>query len=349
MAGEENGNGNGEPPKFKIGGGSKKKDEEHDASSNTPKSSTSRIDLSEVEATVQGEMPPKARPITPSETDNLSADTTKINLSDVQEPPPTAKKDTGKISGETTPISLEQIESPPSAALKSDTGAIKAGTSRIDLSQVEEPPKTKAETDKISLADTIDPINAFTDDDFNKQTMQMAPITDEYLSDSAEDLGSTMKVDLVGSDDLIESNLDDSSKTQTMAIDTSAFAKPSTDTRPKTLRIKKSDKPPTIARKKPGAGMLEDDETSTAAPTPPGRRKTIKIKRPEGGTVNRPVTIARATPEESAGYEDEETESVGALPAVFALLTVLIAIGLIWMLASQDVMTNLPWPGKIIN
>ena len=122
---------------------------------------------------------------------------------------------------------------------------------------------------------------------------------------------------------------------------------------PRTVRIRRPETPPTNALRKPApvaeeeatvaAVTIMEQETSRKSETaridlppeateqPPTRRKTIRIKRPEGIVTSRPLIIGSAksvagTSGPTAISKEEET---GALFSVMALVAILIGIALI--------------------
>lgn len=142
---------------------------------------------------------------------------------------------------------------------------------------------------------------------------------------------------------------------------------------PKTIRIKRPSQvsgarmappgAPVEAETRPDAGPSLKSQTSRieaaiAAPEPaatPTQRKTIRIRRPEGGprvtVASRAVTIAR--PEEAAAVKTEakaEEKGVGAVFVIAAIAAALVVCVLIYVLAAQALPNlNLGFPGKIVS
>jgi hypothetical protein len=121
---------------------------------------------------------------------------------------------------------------------------------------------------------------------------------------------------------------------------------------PRTVRIKRADAPPTAAPRKPtpvaeektpaiSAPVTEPDTASRKSETsrinlppeateqPPTRRKTIRIKRPEGIVTSRPLVIGGTKSVAQPSGPTAIPEEVGALFSVMALIAVLISIALI--------------------
>ncbi len=83
------------------------------------------------------------------------------------------------------------------------------------------------------------------------------------------------------------------------------------------------------------------------------RPKTIRIKRPDGTTARKQLTIARPADAESvtaapvvAAMEGEEAE-VGTAFSACALAAVVVTSILIYVLMAQTIASSLPFPGKI--
>jgi hypothetical protein len=161
-------------------------------------------------------------------------------------------------------------------------------------------------------------------------------------------------------------------KRRTALLDASKFASTTEAPGiPRTIRIKRSDAPPTTALRAqppveaaPTPLTAADLETSKKSETaridlppevegeqPPTRRKTIRIKRPSGGPAGgRPLIITRAAgageAAEQRGAEEPEAKG-GSLFAGVALVAVLIAAVLIYVLAAQTIAPNMPFPGRL--
>ncbi len=148
-------------------------------------------------------------------------------------------------------------------------------------------------------------------------------------------------------------------------------AKPAT---PKTIRIKRPEsEAPTRVLRKPGvveaaavpaAGepRKETQKTETArielppgaAEAPPTRRKTIRIRRPEGapgGLPLRPVTVTAPTMPVAVAAEDQgarvKADEPGTVVAVLGLVAAMVAVVLLYVLAAQTLAPTLPFPGRI--
>jgi hypothetical protein len=119
---------------------------------------------------------------------------------------------------------------------------------------------------------------------------------------------------------------------------------------PRTVRVKRPDTPPIAAPRKPTPVAEEESPVSAAAikteasrksetarinlppevtEQPPTRRKTIRIKRPEGIVTSRPLVISSTKSVTESGLTAPKEEEAGALFSVMALVAILIGIALI--------------------
>jgi hypothetical protein len=163
-------------------------------------------------------------------------------------------------------------------------------------------------------------------------------------------------------------------KRRTALLDASTFAGTTEATgTPRTIRIKRLDTAPTGALHQPAeaeavpvapapisSADLEASKKSETAridlppeieDQPPTRRKTIRIKRPSGGSMaGKPLVIARAAGEPGAapvrGGAEEEMEG-SPLFAGVAMAAVFFTVLLIYVLAAQTFAPNLPFPGRL--
>jgi len=157
----------------------------------------------------------------------------------------------------------------------------------------------------------------------------------------------------------------------TVPIPLDDLALPSTTDQPKTIRLKK----PAGGATRSGTGKVaakagdEGAPADGAAGSPPTRKRTIKVKRPDRGTrKGRPVTVARtkvkaakavgtSTGDEAVvaevGASAKQAASVQAETGAVAVLTVvsavvaLIVVGVVaYLFAVQAFpLMGLPWPG----
>ena len=286
----------------------------------------------------------------------------------------------------------------PPVTIKIPTGEVgkKKETSRIDLAQAQAPQAAPALVDiakkttaRIAPAPgAIKPVSeAERQELFKKSTVRVrvedaqakappGPAAQATPADVAAAKKQTSRIDLQevlgGDEDLF--------KRRTAMLDPNKFPPTPTEApgAPKTIRIKRPDgaaatgpvalpaeaPPPAIepitmeARKSETARIEMPEGAVEQAPT---RRKTIRIKRPDGGGEGRPLTISAPSPaiartrpmelEEAGGEAEEEGES--ALFAVLALAAVLMACVLVYVLAAQVgtveslAAPNVPFPGGV--
>ncbi len=133
--------------------------------------------------------------------------------------------------------------------------------------------------------------------------------------------------------------------------------------KPKTIAVKRpasgptTVKPPTIAVSPAEKAVADAKKSETARidlpsgtgeDRPATRPKTIRIKRPDGTSARKALTISR--PDESLapvgaiGGDEEET---GGAFSIIALVAVLVTCVLIYVLAAQTIAPTLPWPGRL--
>ena len=107
------------------------------------------------------------------------------------------------------------------------------------------------------------------------------------------------------------------------------------------------------ARKSETARIDLPPEVSDAE-RPATRPKTIRIKRPDGTTAKKALTIAR--PSEDQMYSpisaevsggDLEGDEPGTMYSVMALVSVIVCVVLLYVLAAQTIAPTLPFPGRI--
>lgn len=264
------------------------------------------------------------------------AETTRIDLSQAMPPPAAASVgDTQPVQADAAPApeiqkrSTIRIEAPPVA--KAETQKVKTETQKIgpramsETMRVEVAEPRKAETTRISI-----PAEAF------QKQPGSAPRTAHPE----------------GHEDIFKRS------TIPVGIPTPP---PTPAAKPKTLAVKR----PVAASPEPPAVVTPEQRTVAEAKKsetaridlpadvgerPATRPKTIRIKRPDGTTARKALTIARpdtdsVAPSVSVGATEEE--SAGTVFSVLALVAVLIACVLIYVLAAQTIAPELPFPGRV--
>jgi hypothetical protein len=260
--------------------------------------------------------------------------------------PPTASK------SETTRIDI--------SAAKPPTGKVvpKAETTRVDVSATrpvapETPPaakppppaEAKRATMRIDISEPLGP---------KKDTTRMVVPPEAAKS-------QTSKIDI---SQAAEPSQEDLLKRATIPVGIPSAPPSSPITRPKTIQIKRPTPvhgetilvaPATTAKVAEEAKKSETariDLPAEADDRPATRPKTIRIKRPDGTTARKPLTIARPTPEQEvapAAVEIAVGEAMpGTLYSVVALLAVLVTLTLLYVLAAQTVAPDLPFWGRIV-
>ncbi|MBW7908440.1 MAG: hypothetical protein H3C50_05900 [Kiritimatiellae bacterium] len=133
-------------------------------------------------------------------------------------------------------------------------------------------------------------------------------------------------------------------------------------TKPKTIAVKRPlgtqpAKPATVVVSPAEKAVAEAKKSETARidlpsgtgeDRPATRPKTIRIKRPDGTSARKALTISR--PDEDAApirSFDGEEEEAGSAFSIIALVAVLVTCVLLYVLAAQSIAPNLPWPGRL--
>lgn len=249
---------------------------------------------------------------------------------------------------------------PPPIKIKS--AEKKSDTTRIDLASAKPPPSI---IDKGNL-----PPDA--DDVFKRSTMriEVPPATGAAPGGKNSD---TTRIDVppAATDaGAVKAALppDDAFKTKTAPVAVPAVppAAPTAPGRPKTIQFKR----PTAA---PGESIMVSPENTASATAqarksetaridlsaeelerPSTRPKTIRIKRPDGTSARKALTISR--PEESAAPAEaapsaEELASPDAQPGILetlAAIAALLVVGvLFYVLLAQTLLPDLSFPGRI--
>lgn len=309
-------NGNGEPPKIKL-----------DLGNGTARPKTGPRDD-------DAGAPPRIR-IQPTA---KKTETTRIDLAQAQ-PPPAAKGETQQVlpeAAEAGKRSTVRVDVP--LAAKAETQRVKAETKRVDAStiskqttvRVEGDEKRKTETTRISL-----PADSF---------RKAAPKIDvgEVAAGESEDVFKR--------------------RTIPVGIPTPP---PAAAAKPKTIQVKKpAMRPgePSLAATPPAEETVSEAKKSETAridlppdvgERPATRPKTIRIKRPDGTTARKALTIARPSEEEApvalgaaVGAEAGEEEP-GTVYSVLALVALLVTCVLLYVLAAQSFAPDLPFPGRL--
>lgn len=141
---------------------------------------------------------------------------------------------------------------------------------------------------------------------------------------------------------------------------------PPVTAKPKTIQVKKplARPEPTITTSAPSPEAVSEAKKSETAridlppegnDRPATRPKTIRIKRPDGSSGRKALTIARPSGEENlitspVGNEfvASQEEEAGTLFSVLALAALLVACVVVYVLAAQTIAPTLPFPGRLI-
>ncbi len=274
----------------------------------------------------------------------------------VPQPPPKTRVNLPTSKSETTRIDLASAQAPIG---KPSQEGVKKSTTKIDLAAGMSP---LTEEDKLEAAKKSTVRVQIDEDKVKGDTTRL----DTAAILKAQDVKKkTARIDLsevLGGDE-------DIFKRRTALLDASKFAgaAPAEPAPPRTIRIKKPETAPTsILRPPPEAveeeGVVEEivQESEKKSETaridlppevteqPPTRRKTIRIKRPEGTVTSKPLILARSTEPISAPVERPAgEEEISPVFSYVALVAVLISCVLLYVLAAQTIATGLPFFGKI--
>lgn len=220
----------------------------------------------------------------------------------------------------------------------------KTETTRIDLSQAK--PSPKLETQKVNIAEAA-----------KAATMRVEIVDSTHKAETARIDTGAPKAPAARA---VEPAAADVFKRSTVpvGVPTPVPLPP----RPKTIQVRKPVTPvpePVLTPPSPAAeSEAKKSETAridlpadTGGEKPATRPKTIRIKRPDGTTAKKALTIAR--PE--TGSETRvasvasaaEGEEVGGLFGVLALVALLLVCVLVYVLAAQTIAPTLPFPGKL--
>lgn len=275
------------------------------------------------------------------------SDTARIDLASAKPP-----------SGETTRLDVSSAKTPPPDTTRIDTSSAKPPPSIIDKNNL--PPDADDYFKRSTMRIDIAPGHGQAADGKKSDTTRID------ISPAASDAAKkkTSKIDLStasnAGDDVFKS------KTIPVGIPTPPPA-PSGPTRPKTIQMKRPSpsvgesiivSPENTASATEQARKSETariDLSAEDADRPATRPKTIRIKRPDGTSGRKSLTISR--PEEETVTETETTsvdefaseeETPGTFVGLMAIAALLIASVLLYVLLAQTLAPTLPFPGRIL-
>lgn len=261
-------------------------------------------------------------------------ETTRIDLSLAKPPPAVASV------GDTQPV---QAEATPTAS----PDAQKRATIRIDIPAVAkaETQKVKTETQKLSTKPLNETMRVEVAEPRKAETTRIS-IPPEAFQKQPGSTPRAVRPDVA--EDIFKRS------TVPVGIPTPP---PTPVAKPKTIAVKRPVEPPTVVAPDQRA-VAEAKKSETAridlpagtGERPATRPKTIRIKRPDGITARKPLTIARPDAEavvSSADTASTVEQSVGTAFSVVALLAVLVGFVLIYVLAAQTFAPDLPFFGRI--
>lgn len=134
-------------------------------------------------------------------------------------------------------------------------------------------------------------------------------------------------------------------KTQAAPPEAEATPAPKMDKTPTAMAV------PTVEDAKKSETARIELPPEASGSRPPTRRKTVRIKRPDGTSASRELTIAR--PSKAPAMEAEEktqvpVEKTGPVFSILALVATLVLLVLLYVLAAQTIGTGLPFPGRVM-
>lgn len=286
-------------------------------------------------------------------------------------PHPTSKMkvDPNAKKKETTRIDLSAAMPIPKGVAPREDDELKRSTTRIDwntglipLTEDQRQEAAKKSTIRIETSE-ITPVAEDDKGEAAKKSTVRVQIDEERVKGDTARLDAkaiagaeeaakkrTARIDL---NEVLDES-DDIFKRRTALLDASKFSGATeAPAAPRTIRIKRPDTPPTTVMKQPQPAAEEAEPIEAAAAEvdggkksetaridlppevseqPPTRRKTIRIKRPEGGiTTSKPLVIGKT---ESVGEPVAVTskpaeEEAGAAFSAMALVAVLVGIALV--------------------
>jgi hypothetical protein len=344
--------GSGAPPKIKIQSAEKK-------------SETARIDLTTAQ-------PPPA--IQPGEFKELNpeemAEFYKKSTIRIESPDDAAaaaqrleaaKRSTMRVEAETPAGETQKVK----GETHSISGAAKAATIRVDSASA---PAGKTETHRISDAVKKSTIRV----DSGVEQKKKSETAKLEIPPSELNKRSTSRIPITA--DASKTETDDVFKKRTMPVSVPttpppAPARPASmiTSRPKTITMRAPPAAGMPISPAPAEAVSEAKKSETARldlppetageERPVTRPKTIRIKRPDGTSARKALTISRPTEEavftpaaaaEIAGLGAGAEDQPGAVWTLAALAAVLVAAALVYVLAAQTIAASLPWPGKIL-
>ena len=280
------------------------------------------------------------------------------------------KADPNAPKKETTRIDLSSAMALPKGGAPRGEDDLKRSTTRIDWNSGITPMSEEAKQEaakKATIRIMTSQITPLPDDD-KSEAAKKATVRVQIDEERAK--GDTSRLDakaIAGAEEAAKKRTaridlnevldesDDIFKRRTALLDATKFTG-TTDApgAPRTIRIKRPETPPTTVMKQPEPPPVEEMEEIEAVSTepesakksetaridlppeateqPPTRRKTIRIKRPEGGiTTSKPLVIGKT---ESVGApaavsEKPAEEETGALFSALALVAVLVCVALV--------------------
>lgn len=252
-----------------------------------------------------------------------------------------------------------------------DTAKINKGPSRIRSTSVVEEMAQLTAAEEIEAAKKST-VRVHVEEIAKGDTQRL----DNQLTDHSVEPDAKKKTARIDLNEVLQGDDNDIFKRRTALLDASKFP-PGTITSsaaqmsgPRTIRIKQSDAPSTSILKKPVAPPATEIDEPIAADMagkksetaridlppeatgaqPPTRRKTIRIKRPEGGSggPSKTLVVSRSeSPAFTPTVERTEEEGPGTAFSIIAIAAMLVSIVLIYVLLAQTVPSGLPFPGTL--
>lgn len=230
----------------------------------------------------------------------------------------------------------------------------------------------KSETTRIDLAKAIPPTSDTQRVDAvaasKMTTMRVEIVETQRKSETTRiDLAAAAPKPVARIDLAKETNAgDDLFKRNTIAV---GVPTPPPTTRPKTIQVKKplakqgeslitpsTPSPESVSEAKKSE-TARIDLPPEGADRPATRPKTIRIKRPDGTSGRKPLMIARPADEVgvasavAAPLADTihiEEDGPGTAFAILALVALLVACVVVYVLAAQTIAPTLPFPGRLV-
>lgn len=275
------------------------------------------------------EEPAELKEFRPAPEDDLSdlAQTVRIELA--SQPPPTTRAE--GVTEEEMKRTTARIEPAPGISPMSDADKMEAAKKSTVRVQIDEE-KAKGDTARMDTSKIV-----------------FGP--EEKKKTARIDLGEVLE----GEEDIF--------KRRTALLDASKFGVTEAPGVPRTIRIKRPETPvtPAVTPSKPmapaaapGPELAKKSETARielppeiSAEQPPTRRKTIRIKRPEGVTTSKPLVISKPEGPRPARQPVGEVEEVTPVFSGVAIAAIVVAAILVYVLAAQTIAPGLPFPGKL--